>query len=229
MNPRALEKLGYGLYVVSSKKEDKINGQLANTIFQVNSEPPVVAVAINCQNLTHEFIVQSRVFTGSILSRETPLSFIGNFGFKSGRQIDKFKDVHYKLGQTLVPIVLDYTLAYLEAKVFNQIEVGTHTIFLGEIVGGDVVREGDPMTYAYYHQVKRGTTPKSAPSYVGETKKVGSNLVRYKCNVCAYIYDQDKGDPDGGIKSGTPFEEIPASWSCPVCGAAKDMFAKMEE
>jgi len=229
MNPKALQKLGYGLYVVCSKKEDKFNGQIANTLFQACSEPPVIAVAINRQNLTHEFIAQSKVFTGSILSQETPLSFIGNFGFKSGRQFDKFKDVHFKLGETLVPIVLDHTLAYLEAKVLNQIEVGTHTIFLGEIVGGDVVKEGDPMTYAYYHQVKRGTTPKSAPSYVEETKKVVRGLVKYKCNVCGYIYDPEKGYPDGGIKGGTPFEGIPDRWACPVCGATKDMFAKMEE
>jgi len=229
MNPKALQKLGYGLYVVCSRKGDKLNGQIANTLFQVCSEPPVIAVAINRQNLTHEFIAQSKVFTGSILSQEAPLSFIGNFGFKSGRQFDKLKDVHTKLGETAVPIVLDHTLAYLEAKVLNQIEVGTHTIFLGEIVGGDVIREGDPMTYAYYHQVKRGTTPKSAPSYVEETKKVVSSSIKYKCNICGYIYDPEKGDSDGGIKSGTPFEEIPDSWACPVCGATKDMFAKMEE
>jgi len=229
MNPKAIQKLGYGLYVVCSKKEDKFNGQIANTIFQVCSEPPVIAVAINRQNLTHEFIVQSKVFTGSILSQEAPLSFIGNFGFKSGRQVDKFENVHYKLGQTLVPVVLDHTLAYLEAKVFNQLEVGTHTLFLGEIVEGEVVKEGDPMTYAYYHQVKRGTTPKSAPSYVVETKQVVSSTIKYQCNVCGYIYDPQKGDPDGGIKPKTPFDEIPDRWACPVCGATKDMFGKMGE
>ena len=229
MNLKALQKLGYGLYVVCSRKGDKLNGQIANTLFQVCSEPPVIAVAINRQNLTHEFISKSRVFTGSILSQETPLPFIGNFGFKSGRQFDKFKDVQYKLGETLVPIVLDHALAYLEAKVLSQVEVGTHTVFLGEIVGGDVLKDGDPMTYAYYHQVKRGTTPKSAPSYVEETKKVVSSVLQYKCNVCGYIYDPEKGDSDGGIKRGTPFEAIPDGWVCPVCGAAKDMFAKMEE
>jgi flavin reductase (DIM6/NTAB) family NADH-FMN oxidoreductase RutF/rubredoxin len=229
MNPKAIQKLGYGLYVVCSKKENKFNGQIANTIFQVCSEPPVIAVAINRQNLTHEFIAQSKVFTGSILSQEAPLSFIGHFGFKSGRQVDKFENVHYKLGETLVPIVLDHTLAYLEAKVFNQLEVGTHTIFLGEIVEGEVVKEGDPMTYAYYHQVKRGTTPKSAPSYVEETKQVVSSTIKYKCNVCGYIYDPEKGDPDGKIKPGTPFDEIPDSWACPVCGATKDKFGKREE
>jgi flavin reductase (DIM6/NTAB) family NADH-FMN oxidoreductase RutF/rubredoxin len=229
MNPEALQKLGYGLYIICSRKEDQLNGQIANTLFQVCSEPPVVAVAINRQNLTYEFINHSKVFTGSVLSQETPLSFIGNFGFKSGRQFDKFKGVHYKLGDTLAPIVLDYTLAYVEAKVLNQVDMGSHTLFLGEIVGGDILKEGDPMTYAYYHQVKRGTTPKSAPSYVKETAKVVSRAVKYKCNVCGYIYDPEKGNADGGIKSGTPFEEIPDDWTCPVCGATKEKFEKMEE
>src|SRR3990170_101143 len=107
MNPKALQKLGYGLYAVCSRKEDEFNGQIANTIFQVCSEPPVIAVAINRQNLTHEFITQSKVFTASILSQDTPLSYIGNFGFKSGRQVEKLKGVDYKLGQTLAGLLFD--------------------------------------------------------------------------------------------------------------------------
>lgn len=229
MNIKALQKLGYGLYVVCSRNGERFNGQIANTIFQVCSEPPVIAVAINRQNLTHEFIDQSKVFTGSILSQDTPLNFIGNFGFKSGRQSDKFKDVRYKLGDTQTPVVLDNALAYLEAKIVGQVEVGTHTVFLGEIIGADVIKEGEPMTYAYYHQVKRGTTPKSAPSYVEEPKKAALSASKYKCSVCGYLYDPEKGDSDGAINPHTSFEQIPDNWVCPVCGAAKDMFEKAEE
>jgi flavin reductase (DIM6/NTAB) family NADH-FMN oxidoreductase RutF len=171
MNLKALYQLGYGLYVVCSKKGDKLNGQIANTVFQVCAEPPVIAVALNKQNLTNEFVSTSEVFTVSILSQDTPLSFIGGFGFKSGRDVDKLKGISYRLGETGAPIVLDHTLAYLEAKVINRIEVGTHTIFVGEIVAADVLKEGEPMTYAYYHQVKRGTTPKTAPVYIEEKKE----------------------------------------------------------
>jgi rubredoxin/flavin reductase (DIM6/NTAB) family NADH-FMN oxidoreductase RutF len=198
-------------------------------VFQVCSEPPVIAVAINKGNLTHEFITESKVFIASILSHDTPLNFIGHFGFKSGREIDKLKDVHYNLGVAGVPIVLDYTLAYLEAKVINQADVGTHTIFIGEVVGADVVKEGEPMTYAYYHKVKRGTTPKTAPSYIEPRKEIAPKVAKYECTVCGYIYDPELGDPDGGIKPGTPFEEIPDDWVCPVCGASKDQFKKIEE
>ena len=228
MNLKALHNISYGLYVVSSKKGDRLNGQIANTVIQVTSEPPNVAVCINKQNLTHEFITESKAFTASMLSQDTPLSFIGHFGFKSGRELDKFKDVNYRLGESKAPIVLDHTLAYVEAKVISQVDVGTHTIFIGGLVGADVLKEGEPMTYAYYHQVKRGTTPKTAPSYIEERKEVASKMAKYRCTVCGYVYDPEVGDPDGDIKSGTPFEEIPDTWVCPVCGASKDQFEKEE-
>ena len=227
MNHKALHGCSYGLYVISSRKGDRFNGQIANTVFQVTSDPPTMAMSINKQNLTHEFISESKVFTASILSQDTPLSFIGHFGFKSGREVDKFKDVNYKLGETKAPIILDHSLAYLEARVINQVDVGTHTIFIGELVGADVLRQGEPMTYAYYHQVKRGSTPKTAPSYIEERKETVSEMAKYECTVCGYTYDPELGDPDGGIKPGTPFEELPADWVCPVCGASKDQFEKV--
>lgn len=228
MNLQALHKIGYGLYVVCSKKDGNFNGQIANTVFQVSAEPPTISAALNMQNLTNEYVSASKVFTVSILSQATPLSFIGNFGFKSGRDADKFKGVNYKIGETGAPIVLDNTLAYLEAKVISQIDVSTHTIFNAEIVSADVVKEGEPMTYAYYHLVRRGTTPKTAPTYIEEKKEVATKMSKYKCQVCGYIYNPELGDPDGHIKPGTPFEKLPDDWTCPVCGASKDQFDKLD-
>ena len=227
MNLQALYRLGYGLYIVSSRKGDKISGQIANTVFQITSEPPTIAVSINKNNLTHEFIRESKCFTVSVISQDTPLSFIGRFGFKSGRDIDKFEGINYKTGETQAPVVTDNILAYLEARVTQEVDVGTHTIFIGELVGADVLREGEPMTYAYYHQVKRGTTPSAAPSYIAD-KKEAPKMAKYRCTVCGYIYDPELGDPDGDIKPGTPFEEIPDDWVCPVCGAAKSEFERVE-
>jgi len=165
MDIKALYKITYGLYVVGSSKGGKLNGQIANTVIQVCSEPVKLAVAINKNNYTHEFITDSKAFTVSILSQDTPLSFIGGFGFKCGRDVDKFKDIKYQLVGDNVPIVLDHTLAYLVAKVINQVDVGTHTLFIGELVDAGVIKDGEPMTYAYYHLVKRGTTPQTAPSF----------------------------------------------------------------
>jgi len=228
MNLKALYKLGYGLYIVSSRKGDRLNGQIANTVFQITSEPPTIAVSINKNNLTHDFIKESKLLAVSVLSQDTPLSFIGNFGFKSGRDTDKFEGINYKIGQTQAPMVTDNALAYLEAKVIQELDVGTHTIFVGELVEADVIREGEPMTYAYYHQVKRGTTPKTAPSYIEEKKEVVPKMSKYECTVCGYVYDPELGDPDGDIATGTPFEELPEDWECPVCGAAKSEFKKKE-
>ena len=227
MNDKALHKLGYGMYIVGSRKGDKLNGQIANTVFQITSEPPTIAVSINKKNLTHEFITESKVFTASVLCQDTPLSLIGHFGFKSGRDMDKLEGINYKIGTTQAPIVTDNAVAYLEAKVIQEVDVGTHTIFIGELVDADIIAEKTCMSYDYYHQIKRGSTPKTAPSYIEEDKLTAAKMVKYKCAVCNYIYDPELGDPDGDIKPGTSFEEIPDDWVCPVCGAGKDQFEKI--
>ena len=228
MDPNVLHNIGYGMYIVSSNKGNLLNGQIANTVFQITSEPVTVAVSINKKNLTHEYIESSKRFSISILAQETPLSFMGKFGFKSGRAEDKFKDTKFtKLGSGC-PAVLENALCYLEAKVINQFDCGTHTLFLGEITDSKMLNAGKPMTYDYYHQVKQGTTPENAPTFIKKEsdKPKGGSMQKYKCTVCNYIYDPAVGDPDGGIKPGTKFEDIPDSWVCPVCGADKSAFVK---
>jgi flavin reductase (DIM6/NTAB) family NADH-FMN oxidoreductase RutF/rubredoxin len=226
MNPRTLHKISYGLYVVSSKKGEKFNGQIANTVFQVTSEPPIIAVSINKQNLTHEFIQESKLFTVSILSKETPMNFIGRFGFKCGRDFDKFEDIKYKVGVSGAPVVIENAIGYLECQVIGSLDVGTHTIFIGKVVDAEIIKDDDPMTYEYYHEIKGGKSPKTAPTYIKEESQKGGEMQKYKCTVCGYIYDPEKGDPDSGIKPGTPFEKLPDDWVCPVCGADKSLFEK---
>jgi flavin reductase (DIM6/NTAB) family NADH-FMN oxidoreductase RutF/rubredoxin len=231
MDPKALYKIGYGMYIVGAKKADKNNAQIANTVFQITSEPPTIAVSINKKNLTWEYITHSKAFSVSVLVQETPLSFVGQFGFKSGRETDKLAGVNSKTGQTGSPVILDNTVSYLEAKVIQMVDAGTHTIFIGEVVDGAVLNDKTPLTYEYYRQVKQGTTPKTAPSYVEikkETPMAAPKLAKYKCTVCGYIYDPALGDPDGGIKPGTAFEDIPNDWICPVCGVDKTQFEKVE-
>jgi len=165
MNPKTLHKIPYGLYIVSSRDGDRINGQIANALFQVTAQPQTIAVSINKQNLTHDYIDKSKVFSASILCQNTPMTFIGLFGYKSGRTVNKFKDIHYKTGKTGAPIVTDYCLGYLEARVINQISVGTHTIFIGQVEDADLLSNEPAMTYEYYHEIKGGTSPKNAPTY----------------------------------------------------------------
>lgn len=233
MNKSALQKCSYGVYVVSSKKDGKLNGQIANTVCQVTSEPPTISVCINKENLTHDFIMGSRAFSVSVLSEDAPMQFIGRFGFKSGRDIDKFEGINYRIGKTEMPIVTDYAAGFMECRLTGTMDVGTHTIFVGQVVDADVVGDSRPMTYEYYHQVKGGKSPKGAPTYAGPAEPATSaekevpKMESYKCNVCGYVYNPAEGDPGAGIEPGTPFESLPDSWVCPVCGAPKSEFEKV--
>ena len=228
MNIKAIQKICYGVYVISSKKDGKINGQIANTAFQITSDPPTMAISINKQNLTHEYISASKVFTVSILSKDAPMTLIGQFGFKSGRDIDKFKDIGHRIGATGSPILMENTIGFLECEVLSMTDVGTHTIFIGKVVDCDVLSDAEPMTYAYYHQVKGGKSPKTAPTYVKEEPEApkDTSSAKYHCNVCGYVYDPETGDPDNGVAPGTPFEELPETWMCPICNAPKSEFSR---
>ena len=228
MDTKALHKISYGLYVIgaSDKEGSKLNAQIANTVIQVCSEPPTIAVCLNKDNLTHDLVKQSGAFSVSVLAQDTPLSFIGGLGFKSGRDGDKLKDIDYGLDVTGAPVVNENAVATIEAKVISKADAGkTHTIFIGEVIAAEVLRPEESMTYAYYQQVKRGTTPKTAPSY--QEKKPGKDMLKYKCNICGYIYDPKLGDPESNIKPGTSFEDLPDNWHCPVCGAGKKAFKKL--
>jgi rubredoxin len=163
-----------------------------------------------------------------VLEEDAPLNFIGKFGFKSGRTADKFKDTKHVLLNSGCPVVTDYSICYLEAKVLKKLDCSTHTLFLGEATDMRILKDGKPMTYAYYRLIKHGTTPKTAPTFIKEEmpQKEETVMQKYRCEVCNYIYDPALGDPVGGIKPGTPFEKLPDSWVCPVCGADKSQFVK---
>ncbi|MGA2172310.1 MAG: rubredoxin [Sedimentisphaerales bacterium] len=228
----SLFKLSYGMCILSSKAGDKINGCIVNTVFQLTPEPPMVAVSVNRQCLTHQFIGDSRVFAVSILSEAAPISFIGRFGFRTGRDINKFERVKYRLGTTGSPIVLDNAVAFLEAELTQSIDIESHTLFIGRVIACETLDDGAyPMTYAYYRDVKHGRTPKSAATYI-EAKPAQAKGVKimkkYKCILCGYIYDPALGDPDNGVAPGTAFEDVPAEWVCPDCGAGKGEFEPVE-
>ena len=157
--------LSYGLYIVTSGSEGRLNGQVVNTVIQVTSDPPRVAVIINKKNLTHEFILKSKVFSATVLEESTPMTFLGPFGFRSGRDIDKFSKVAFKEGITGCPLITEHALSVLEAEVMDQIDLGTHTIFVGNVVSSEILKKGAPLTYQYYHQVLRGKSPPNAPTY----------------------------------------------------------------
>ena len=162
---KALWDLSYGVYIVTATDGEKHNGQIVNSAIQVTNTPPQIAVCINKENLTHDYIKKTGKFGMSVLEKETPMLFIGPWGFKSGRVVDKFQGVNYKVGQNGVRLVVDHSLSVMEAKVTSAHDVGTHTIFIGEITNSEILKDGELLTYEYYQKDKKGKAPKSAPTF----------------------------------------------------------------
>ena len=233
MDLTALYSISYGLYIVSSSYQDQMNGQIANTIFQLTADPATIGISINQQNLTHMMISQSRKFTISVLDQEAPMTLIGQFGFKSGKEINKFEGIQYIMGENGMPVVTDHAVATFELELIAHLPIHTHTLFIGKITNATVLSKKEPMTYAYYHMVKKGLTPKNAATYqktpesTQEKTTGGDKMSKYRCLICGYEYDPTLGDIDGGIQPGTAFEDIPDTWVCPICGASKDQFEKI--
>ncbi len=229
----SLFKLSYGMCILSSKEGEKINGCIVNTVVQLTPLPPIVAVSVNRECLTHQFISKSRIFAVSILSEAAPIPLIGRFGFRTGRDINKFERLNYKPGTTGAPVILENTVALLEAEVIQSIDIESHTLFIGRIIACETLDDDAyPMTYAYYRDVKHGRTPKSAATYIevkAKPAKGAKVMKKYKCIMCSYIYDPAAGDPDNGVAPGTSFESLPADWVCPECGAGKDQFEPVED
>ena len=228
MDRAALGKIISGVYIASSTKDGKYNGQIINSLFRVTAKPLTVAISINKDNLTYDYIQASRVFSVSFLAVNTPMTFIGLFGFKSGRNVDKFAQTGYKIGSTGAPIVTDHCVALMEAKVLQQLDYGTHVIFVGELIDFDNLADGPALSYDYYTNVMKGKPSKNAPTFTPEEEAapVASGGAKYTCNICGYTYDHAVGDPEQGIKPGTSFDDLPTDWTCPICGADKSQFEK---
>jgi ferric-chelate reductase [NAD(P)H] len=168
---KAMFNLSYGLYIVSTVADEKLNGQVANAVMQVTGDPLCVTVCLNKANLTTDMIKKSGVLGVSVFEQDVPMTFIGQFGFKSGRDIDKFDGVNFIKGDTGAPMVTDWSLAVFEAKVKESIDIYTHTLFVGEVVSAKFLKTGTPLTYADYHLIKKGKSPKTAPTFGFNTLK----------------------------------------------------------
>ena len=163
----ALWQVSYGMYLIGAAADGRLNAQVANALIQASLTPVRLAVSINKQNLTHELIESSGWFSVGVLEEETPLKFIGNFGFKSGREIDKLSGVEYRLAGNGSPLVTEHCLSVYEARVVDRADAVTHTVFVGEVSLAEIIREGRPLTYDYYQTVKKGKASQNAPTYKG--------------------------------------------------------------
>lgn len=213
MNQSAFHKLSYGVYVVSTWDNGRPTGCTANSAMQITSTPATIAVSINHNNYTNKCIAETGKFAISILAEDSDPAIIGTFGFKTGKEADKFSEVKYSV-EDHMPVVSD-SCAYIVCDVIDKMETATHTVFLGEVKGAELLGSREAMTYAYYHKVIKGKSPKNAPTYIpeeDEKKQEGGKGRRFKCQVCGYIYEG---------------EELPADYKCPVCGMGADKFVEI--
>jgi len=220
MNLNAFYAMSYGVYVVSAWDEKRPTGCIANCAMQITAEPATIAISINHDNFTKKCIEKTGKFAISILSENTDPAIIGTFGFQSGKDINKFDSVKYEI-QGDMPVIA-VGCAYVTCEVIKEMETDTHTVYLGKVLEAEVLSKEVPMTYAYYHNVVKGKSPKNAPTYIAE-ENINSNAKeetkseKYVCSVCKYEYDGD-----------IPFEELPDDYVCPICKKPKSFFQKQE-
>ncbi|WP_455683552.1 flavin reductase [Thomasclavelia sp.] len=207
MDKKAFFKLSYGLYVVSSNFNSKDSACIANTFIQVTSNPAQVCITLNKNNYTTELIQDSCIYNVGVLLDSVEMDVIRRFGFHSGRDIDKFADIEYFVDSQNVKQITKGIAASFSVKVISMLDVGSHIMFVGDVVDCKVIDDGEVLTYANYHNIKKGSTPKNASSYQGDISKHG-----WRCSVCGFVLEQDK---------------LPDDYICPVCKQPASVFEKI--
>lgn len=229
--------ISYGLYIVSTKYENKNVGCVINTLSQVTSENPIVSFSVNKNNYTNIAIKSAKKFAISIISEEIKEDVIFKFGYNSSKDMDKFENTNFTT-ESGMPIVTEGMCSYLVCNLIQTVDCGTHDIFIGRVTDTKKISNNKEMTYRYYHEVIKAVAPKNAPTYI-EDENSNNNIVqnkqeaeinnsnldikyeKYKCIVCGYIYDE-------AIEK-VKFVDLPADWKCPRCGVGKENFVKVIE
>lgn len=200
MDKKALYKLSYGVFMLSTKTKSKVNGCITNTCIQVANSPERVAISVLNSNYTCDLIKESGVFALSLLDETCTFETIKHFGFQSGRNVDKFAGLSFPKDVNGIPYLGWQTCAVLSCKVVESLDLGSHTLFIAEILDAETINDKNPLTYAdYQNHVK----PK--PQQVNTDRQI----VGWRCKICNYVYEGS---------------ELPADFTCPLCGHDKDDF-----
>ncbi len=204
MNTKAFYNLSYGVFVLGANNNKAINACITNTCIQVASDPVRVAISVLNKNLTCDMIKASGKFTVSILDNTCTFDLIKHFGMQSGADVNKFADFPYEKTASGIPYITRNVCSLLECKVVSKEDLGTHTLFIAEVVDAQVLNNNTPLTYAdYQNKIK----PK--PAVNAEKKIIG-----WKCKICGYIYEGS---------------ELPKDFTCPLCSHPADDFEPIYE
>ena len=205
MDKKALYNLTYGVFMLSTKAGDITNGCITNTCMQVANSPTRIAISVLNTNYTCELIKQSKVFALSLLSEECSFETIKHFGFQTGREVNKFDGLTMPKDSQGIPYMGWHACAVISGKVVEQHDLGSHTLFIAEVVDAILLNDKAPLTYADYQSKVK---PKA------EKPKGDKKIVGWKCKICNYVYEGS---------------ELPAEFSCPLCGHGPDDFEPIYE
>lgn len=205
MDKKAMYKLSYGLFVLTARDGEKDNGCIINTAIQAASEPNQLSICVNKANYTHDMIERTGKFTVSVLSEQADFELFKHFGFQSGRDVDKFTNfTGCARGADGLYYITEGTNAYISVTVDKTVDLGSHTMFIGEITDMAVLSDTPSTTYEYY---QNHIKPK--PQAVGKTAE-GQTV--WRCRICGYEYVG---------------EEIPDDFICPICKHPASDFEKI--
>lgn len=198
MNNNIMRNISYGLFILTAKDDDKLNGCVINTLQQVTTDPNRITITVNKANYTHDMILKTGEFNVSILNEDAKFDTFKHFGFQSGRDVDKFRDFPMMLSENGLPYITGGSNGFISGKVVQTIDLGTHTMFIADAVDGDVTSDIPSATYAYYHKHIKETPAKETSGWV--------------CTICGYVY---KGDV------------LPDDFICPICKHPASDFKKL--
>lgn len=225
------------MYIVATGNRETRNAYIANTVFQVSSEPAKLAISAHKENSTTALLLETGLFTVSVLHEQTQKSLIQDLGYKQGNK-HKFDHLAHFYSKNDIPVVVEDSIAWFECKISGKIDVGSHWVIIGDIIEAETLRSDlNPLTYDQYQKVYKATSPDNSPTHIepdkssqvaeNEKPSYEINPRKYKCLMCSYIYDPEKGDILSEIEPGTSFDELPDDWTCPVCGVGKDLFEEV--
>ena len=200
MNRKALYDLSYGVFVLASRSGEKRNACITNTCFQAANDPTRIAISVINRNYTCDLIKESGLFCLTILSTDCSPETISRFGYQSGRDVDKFADFRPPEDENGVPYLSWMSCGYISGRVVQSLDLGSHTLFIAEVVGAEKLSDADPLTYAWYQK-----NLKPQPKAAEKEKKI----VGWRCKICGYVYEGPT---------------LPEDYTCPLCGHPAEDF-----
>ncbi len=201
----AMYKIPYGLFMLTTTDGERQNGCIVNTVSMITENPKRIVVFVNKANYSEELLKKNKIFNVSVLSESVPFEIFKQFGFQSGRDVDKFEGGRYATSENGLYYLPEYANAFMSAKVVDAYDYGTHTLFVAEVTEAKKLSDEPSATYDYYQSHIKPKTQEDK-----QEEKRGKD--KWVCKVCGYVYEGD---------------ELPEDFICPWCKHPAEDFERV--